>query len=470
VHIEREIKLHLGREAQAALGALAPDRRSLATVYFDTPRQDLRRAGVALRLRRDGKRWLQTLKAEGAAHAGLAARAEWEMPVRGRALEPARFPLDEVRRSTGVDLERLARRLRPAFETRFTRRAGLVDLDGAGKAELALDRGLIIAGRRREPISEVELELVSGDSKALLRFAERLGLPLAYESKAERGYRLAAGRAAGPRSWRMPPLAPDARPADAFGALFAAALVQAGSNAAGMGRSRDPEYLHQLRVGLRRLRSALRAFAPLLRGAGPLKRALRRLGPAMGRSRDADVLVQTLEALRAAPGVMRTARAYRSRMSRAALETVQSAEFRAFLFRALRWLERRPWSETGAPLDAFGAERLEKLRRKAMRRPDIESAKGRHRLRVQIKRLRYACEFFAPCFQAKAVAPYLKALRGLQDLLGELNDLAVARGLLRELDVPAPAGLKRREKHLIGKLGAAWESFERKRPYWRPSA
>jgi inorganic triphosphatase YgiF len=470
VHIEREIKLHLRPEAEAALAALAPDRRSLLSVYFDTPRQELRRAGVALRLRRDGERWLQTLKAEGAAQAGLAARAEWELPVLGRALEPRRFPLDEVRRSTGVDLERLARRLRPTFETRFTRRAGLVELDGAGKAELAIDRGVIIAGARREAISEVELELVSGDSKALLRFAERLGLPLAYESKAERGYRLAAGGAAGPRAWCMPLLAPGVRPVEAFAALFAAALAQVGSNAAGMSRSRDPEYLHQLRVGLRRLRSALRAFAPLLRGARAPKRALQRIAPALGRARDADVLLQTLQAVRAAPVVVRAARGHRIRARRAALETVQSAEFRALLFSALRWLERRPWTEAETPLDAFGAERLEKLRRKAARRPKLESNKGRHRLRVRIKRLRYAGEFFAPCFPAAQVTPYLKALRALQDVLGELNDLAVARRLLRRLEVAVPAGLAAREKRLIKKLGAGWERFEKQRPYWRPPA
>ena len=122
-HIEREIKLGLTSEAFARLARLAPQRRSVASVYYDTPRQELRRAGIALRLRRDGGRWLQTLKAQSSPHAGLAARAEWELPVRGKALEPARFPHAEIRSATGVDLARVARRLRPMFETRFTRRS-----------------------------------------------------------------------------------------------------------------------------------------------------------------------------------------------------------------------------------------------------------------------------------------------------------------------------------------------------------
>jgi CHAD domain-containing protein len=167
---------------------------------------------------------------------------------------------------------------------------------------------------------------------------------------------------------------------------------------------------------------------------------------------------------------VRAARAHHLRARRAALETVQSAEFRAFLFRALRWLERLPWTQTEMPLAAFGSERLENFRRKVLRRAKLESGKGRHRLRVRIKRLRYACEFFAPCFPPAQVAQYLKVLRALQDLLGDLNDIVVARRLLRHLDVAIPAGLAAREKRLISKLGAAWERFEKARPCWRRPA
>ena len=78
MHIEREIKLSLTPRVEAALSRLAPNRRSVASVYYDTPQEALRRAGLAVRLRRDGGRWLQTLKAEQAPHAGLASRAEWE--------------------------------------------------------------------------------------------------------------------------------------------------------------------------------------------------------------------------------------------------------------------------------------------------------------------------------------------------------------------------------------------------------
>jgi triphosphatase len=467
-HIEREIKLGLMPQALPRLARLAPSRRSVASVYYDTARQDLRRAGIALRLRRDGRQWLQTLKAQSSQHAGFAARSEWELPVRGKALEPQAFPREEIRNVTGIDLARLAGRLRPVFETRFVRRSGLVQVDGKASAELAIDRGRIVAGRRQEPISEVELELISGDTGALLSFAEALALPLAYESKAERGYRLAAGHSAGPRRWRMPECDPSAPAGTAFAALFAACLMQVGTNAAGMLRSRDPEYLHQLRVGLRRLRSVLQAFAPLLQGEKPLKRALRRLTPVLGRARDADVFVETLESLDAASSALRAARAYRGRSRSDALEVVRSPEFRAFLFQALRWLQGEPWVDLDKPFSVFARERLEKLHRKALRGAQLERAKRRHKLRIRIKRLRYGAEFFAPCFPPQAVEPYAKALRGLQELLGKLNDLAVARGLARELNVRLPAGVARRERTLIEKLRETWTGFRERTP--RPSA
>jgi CHAD domain-containing protein len=218
---------------------------------------------------------------------------------------------------------------------------------------------------------------------------------------------------------------------------------------------------------LRRLSSAIQAFAPVLEDERPLKRALRRLMPALGTARDWDVFVQMLDKPGLAPQVLRAARSGRNAVRRAAIACVASDEFRAFLFRSLRWLQLEPWLQVDATLASFAPQRLDKLHRRALRRVDFERTKRRHELRIRIKRLRYACEFFAPCFPQDSVEPYVKALRALQDILGQLNDIAVARSLLHEMGVVAPDRLARREPNLIGKLRAAWESFERQAPYWR---
>ena len=466
MNIEREIKLRLAQAPAAELFALAPHRRSVASIYYDTPRQELRRAGIALRLRRDAGRWVQTLKVEGTPHAGLASRAEWELPVSGRSLQPGAFPGEEIRRRTGVDLARLAARLRPVFETRVMRRSGILTLKKNATAELSIDRGRIIAGRRREPISEVELELVSGDSGTLLRFAQGLRLPLAYESKAERGYRLSAGLGRAPRKWRMPSLDPAAPAGAAFVALFSEALAQASVNAASMPASADAEYLHQLRVALRRLRAALRAFAPVVEGAKPLRKALARLLPALGDARDRDVLVQTLEDAGAPAPLLRKARRERARARRAALAVVTSAQFRGFFFDALRWLESRPPAPAVRLLQLAPA-RMERLHAQVLADPHPTTAKRRHKLRIRIKRLRYACEFFAPCFAPGAVKRYLARLTRVQDLLGELNDITVAGRLLAQFGAAPPGRLETRERRLARSLEGELQRFRSEPPCWR---
>jgi triphosphatase len=466
VHIEREIKLCLTPAAESALAKLAPNRRSVASIYYDTSRQALRRAGIALRLRRDGDRWLQTLKLDSAPHAGFAARAEWELPVRGRTLEVQAFPLEEIRRSSGVDLARVAPQLRPVFETRFMRRSGLVALERTGKAELAIDRGAVIAGARRESIREAELELVSGEPAALLRYAEKLELPLAYESKAERGYRLSAGVKSGPQRWRMPALHPERPAGEAFAALFSAALAQAGTNAAGMQSSSDPEYLHQLRVGLRRLRTTLRAFDPVVQRRKALRGVLRPLAPVLGTARDWDVFVKMMEEARADPKLLGSARRESLRARKAALQTVSSPGFQRFLFRSLRWLHEA--AAVGQPtLLQLAPRRLEKLYRKALANAGSSTPRTRHKLRIRLKRLRYACEFFAPCYSPRRAEPYVRRLARLQDLLGELNDIAVARRLCRRLGATPPARIAAREKRLIRSLEPALLHFTSDPPYWR---
>src|SRR3977135_124157 len=62
-----------------------------------------------------------------------------------------------------------------------------------------------------------------------------------------------------PSRWQRPPIAPDAVAGDALAALCGAALAQISANVPGAARGDDPEYLHQLRVGVRRLLSVLRA-------------------------------------------------------------------------------------------------------------------------------------------------------------------------------------------------------------------
>src|SRR5262249_24337951 len=135
------------------------DCRELISVYFDTPDLDLQKAGASLRVRESKGQKVQTLKRGD----GLV-REEHETPIAGDAPDPSLGPLCDLL-PAGARSE-----LRPAFHVRVTRRQRLIRFGGA-EIELALDQGEVRGGRRTSPISEVELELKSGEPRALFGLA-----------------------------------------------------------------------------------------------------------------------------------------------------------------------------------------------------------------------------------------------------------------------------------------------------------
>ena len=501
MHVERELKFAVESTAAArrvlrALPLASRLRREqVHSVYYDTPDLRLQRAGAALRLRRVGRRWLQTLKAPQGAQSALAARAEWEMPVARRRLDCALFPREEVRVSTGLDMLRLAQRLRPVFTTRFERKHALLALGAGVRAEACIDRGTIEAGRAREKMLELELELLEGELAPLIGLAETLvsgeGLRIERASKAERGYRLASSaRPEPPAKWPRPAIAEEAAASDALVVLCGAALEQIAANAPGVARGEDPEYLHQLRVGIRRLMSALRAFRPLLRRkrADAITRSLRDMMRLLGQARDWDVFRETLAHADASAGLVARARYKRGVARRAARGLVISAGFQSVQLRTLHWLHGAPWRSDAAraeSLAAFARRSLDRLHGKLLKRArhvDWREPAARHEVRIAVKRLRYASDFFSSAFPHQAVGPFLARLAALQDTLGELNDVSVARALLEDLGPKDGASalregtgrvrlwLGRRERELIASLAADWDALERRRAYWRRKA
>lgn len=206
--IEREIKLALPADQVDAAthwfvtrtGA-AGQPVALTNIYFDTPALTLARSKSALRLRHTPDGWLQTFKTAGSAASGMHSRHEWEMPVAGERLEIDAL-LRECDEASAADaLRQAAPGLIQLFRTNFTRTLWQVRLDGS-EVEAAIDQGDVLAEvdgqTRRAPISEVELELKSGDEAALHALAAELGKQIAglvpdNISKAQRGYQLRAG-------------------------------------------------------------------------------------------------------------------------------------------------------------------------------------------------------------------------------------------------------------------------------------
>ena len=413
-------------------------------VYFDTADRLLRANRMALRLRRIGRRWVQTLKTEARAGA-LASRGEWEMPAPRGRLDLSRFaeaPLGALLQAHP------GARLQPAFRTRFRR---TVWNAGGGAIEVALDEGEIGAGDRRAPILELELELKSGPVDALYRLAaglagkgsDALALLPAVESKAVRGYRLAAAEPAVPLKANaaavVGELARDTTVAAALRRVVERGTTLLLANAAGGIAGGDPEFVHQARVAVRRVRSAARLLGKAAGWPASLDADLRWIARRLGAVRDWDVLqAQTLPALAAAapaaePLAARAAEA-RRRDDEALRQALASPRYARLALRLLRWVDSP--ADDGPTLASAAAGRLKRLHRRLFGPAAFFVAlpvSEQHRVRIRAKRLRYALDLFGAALPAKPAKRYVGRLAHLQDELGALNDAVVAAELAPRL-------------------------------------
>ena len=450
---EVELKLALDEAHQARflrhpLLRQASERHvaQLDNIYYDTQKLGLRRRGISLRLRRKGNLWLQTVKLAGTASAGLSSRPEWESPYAGHFDFSA---IDDPRLREWLQRPELLARILPVCETRFRRITWTLPAE-AGVVLLTLDRGWVIADGRREAISELELELAGAPVQALFRLAgqlaDRVALTPAVLSKAERGYRLHGRTPALPVKAVQPALASQMAPFDAFHRIALSCLEHLQQNHHGALHTEDVEYIHQMRVATRRLRAALRLFDPVLPQGmvENLRLPMSALTRQLGRARDLDVLLGEIVApvqvalpdeprLAALAGDI-TNRRYAVRAE--VLAALAAPSYGRMLLAAVEALHpAAPMILAGESLGAFAAVRLRQLCRRLRRQAraaTIADPATLHELRIGIKRLRYALEFFAAPASAGRLRRLQARLAGAQDTLGRLNDLANAGLLLSD--------------------------------------
>lgn len=468
---EVELKLALPEDGAARLAErpllrAAPGRLiRLDAIYYDTADRRLQQHGLALRLRREGRRWVQTLKSEGSARGGFSQRAEWESPARTLRGKPA----FDLKAFVGSPLPALlsdgAARLRPLFRVRVLRTQWQCDTRGSRIAVMQ-DIGTIVALNRPRSrpqfVRELELELLAGSAGDLPAAAlkligsgpDALALVPMVDSKAARGYRLAAAQ----------PLAPAKASARGFVASLDAAMSTGAAlrsivshgldlvlaNAAALRESQDPECVHQARVALRRVRSAIRLLDCGGEDFPPrLSEGLRWLGRALGAARDSDVLhEQTLPAVFAeAPpelrgevqALLQAVGERRVAARAAALAAIATPRL------ARLALEVHGWTLTPAPPGRTLARRAPRVLDRAHARLFTAAQffaaltpPRRHQVRILAKRLRYALDVLSVALPAAATERYIAALAELQDVLGELNDAAVASESLAALRVAPP--------------------------------
>jgi len=512
---EIELKLIVSPESlerlksHPALGGRARmTTKTLESTYFDTTDLVLSRREATLRVRRVGDGFTQTVKS--GAEVGSIARGEWEWAVSG--------PDPDLSVVVDADPARLLGAIKPTdlravFTTVAKRSVRKLLRDGA-EIEIAFDQGeLRLPDGGSAPLCEIELELKSGDSRALWELARAVvdAEPIRIEgrTKAARGFALARGRLDSAVKSGGIKLSPDASVEDAIRVVFGSCLAHLMGNEACVLGGDDVEGVHQMRVAARRLRSALSLFRPVLprgdyfRFLGDVKW----LGASLGPARDWDVFHDELIApVRTAMGAdsaedflaLDAAIARRRETARAAARrAVSSPRHARFQIDFGEWLESRGWrrqevSEDSvrlfAPVIDLADASLDRRYRKAKRAgrgfAELPPAR-RHELRIALKKLRYAAEFFQSPHEPRATRRFIAHLSDLQDALGHLNDTATAHRLSRDLHAEGERvepGEARAVGIVLGWYARAaadgesalisrWDEFAETKPFWiRPPA
>jgi triphosphatase len=474
-------------------------RKHLKAVYYDTPDQLLRKNGLSLRVRQSGQHFVQTVKADSGDDP--LRRGEWQANVPSIAPDAGlAMPFVPVK----LRDELMGQPLQPVFTTDVHRHQRLVDLPSA-TVEVSFDRGLITAGDRSEPVSEIELELKDGDPAAIyelaLQISEHGAVRPSIRSKAARGFDLATGSPPAAKTVRKLDVDPYLPLDDAFAAILGSCLRDLLVSMPAAEDGRDPEGIHQVRVALRRLRSALDSLRSVVTSdtLELLRADAQWLAASMSAARTWDIFQG--ETLPAVAGSCASIAGFDAMGEHAedrrlaayadARKALADARSTRFVMRLGAWIEARGWRGNAGPENlpqlaepafSFARRILSVHHGKVLKRGrhfrELTPQK-RHRLRLAVKKLRYVADFLLPlCTDRKSARQFTTRLAELQDELGAFNDMATTGSLLANLvavsaeDSMAAAAIAGWQAHaMVGaevRLRSAWRDFAKTRPPWAP--
>ncbi|OAE58984.1 adenylate cyclase [Achromobacter xylosoxidans] len=332
-----------------------------------------------------------------------------------------------------------------------------------------------------------------------------------------------------PRGAAAVKLRNDMTPSRAMGAIAAECLDQICRNAAvlaevdteGVYRAGNSEHVHQLRVGVRRLRSAWKLFDGWISPVpASLLQGVRTHFAAFGANRDQDVLNETV-----APALLRAGMPVipmEAAPPEADAQTIAGGQpFQAWLLELLEWSLDVPGVQpeadgqtiaNGTPSDAAPEpairleggvagpvvkptiipmltpdpepQRLHKLLARRLHRWHGKVADQgthfasldiptRHELRKRGKRLRYGLSFAESLLPASKLRGYRKLLSRVQDVLGEINDLAMAKDYYQSCTATHPQAwfalgwISARLDELVIEAQQAFDDLARSKPFWK---
>jgi len=475
---------------------------TLTSTYYDTASASLRRAGLALRVQEQNRRYIQTVIAANVSGVPRLGCGECEDVIDSGRPDPRALNCSAHLPETLGEAELLAQ-----FTAVLRRTLFVLEPDESTQIEGALDEGELrtAASDRTEPICEVGLQLKRGDPAALyatgLRLLQIAPLRIEIRSKAERGFDLLGGTIDKPQVEHTPPfdLKPDMTVEEGLQRIGRGCLTMLLRNEAAA-LADVPEGVHQIRVGVRRLRSAVAAVKRMLppEQFAWVSRDLKWVADVLGPARNWDVFSGSLLApVRSAlrthqdlEGLSRVTEQKRQAAHEGANAAIRSPRYTAALLNLSQWFASRSWrnqpvaepsallmAPIGAVAPGLIARRYKKAK-KAIRGLDELTPQQRHEVRIAVKKLRYTIEFLEDLFDTDKVAKFVGRLKPLQDDLGYENDVRVANELLADLpNSDDAAAIARAAGVALGwhdrgladhdrKLRKHVRRFRQERPFW----
>jgi CHAD domain-containing protein len=440
---------HLDGLPQVA-GTSEREEVQLQADYYDTADLRLLRAGITLRRRRGGDDagWHVKLPLSGKTHREIRLS-----PGRTGGRVPAELADLVLVHTRGEPLVPVARIT--------TKRQLLILLDQAGEslAEIAADDVSAQTMGDTTTVSrwhEVEVELTGGDRR-LLKAADKVlrGEGLRPAGRAAKLERALGQQQPGPES--QPPLA-SSTPAGQVVLAYLRTQAETLKSLDPAVRRDEPDSVHKMRVATRRLRSTLRSFGHIVRRGDTdwLAAELKWLGSVLGAARDAEVLAAHLrESLRQIPveqvigpvqaRVQSHFAPMRADARTAILAALGSQRYFSLLDELARLLAEPPLTpladKPAADVLPTAARRAHRQVSKRMRRARHAAAgqprgAALHRARKAAKRARYAGEAMTPAIGKKA-SRFARQMKNVQSVLGEHQDVVIARKAERELGIKA---------------------------------
>ncbi len=441
------------------------------------------------------------IKSDGGRNAGPFSRTEIEVEIPQPEPDLAALKPSLARHLSGL---RQGKPLQSHFETRVMRTSWIVAA-GTSVFEVVLDEGEIaLPDGRTQALREVEFELIDGEPRDLYELARiialRLELTLEFASKSDRGFAMLLPGTIVPRKAAPLALHREQTLNDAVEAILSNTLDHFVGNWVALRETDAPESVHQLRVALRRLRSAFKVLGQTLRtdAFDELREEAKQIASALGPAREIDSFIAGAqdgalsrpEKPEGCEPLMAAASALRLERYKAARAAIKDRRSTVFVLRLQSLVTQRGWNTglsasrrstlakrvRGASqlmLDRLLTRVLKKGRRLS-ERSDIE----RHDLRIALKDLRYAMEFFSGVFgKSRKRQRLLKAAGQLQDILGKHNDAVGVDTLVRQLSESRGQDVAHAAGYLIGwhaheirvndmELQQSWRNFKKLAPFW----